>query len=191
MDSFGEEINKMKYQFKKGNQLRKGLKPGNVIKKGEHLSVKTEFKKGQPGFCYWTGKKRSEETKEKMRKSKLGRKLSADIVSKISRENHYNWKGGITKVNKAIRSSYKYRQWRDDVFTKDEWICQKCGLKGVYFEPHHINPLYKLISEFNIKTLDDALLCSEIWNINNGITLCSKCHSETDSYRGKCNKKLN
>jgi len=44
-------------------------------------------------------------------------------------EDNPNWKGGITPLARHIRNSYKYRQWRSDVFTKDDFICQK--LKGL------------------------------------------------------------
>jgi len=32
------------------------------------------------------------------------------------------------------------------------------------------------VSEFRIKTFEQALTCEELWNINNGETLCKKCH---------------
>lgn len=39
-----------------------------------------------------------------------------------------------------------------------------------------------IIRENNIMTLTDAVKCEELWNINNGITLCKECHKKTDSY---------
>jgi len=35
------------------------------------------------------------------------------------------------------------------------------------------------------RILEQAVNCEELWNINNGITLCKECHKKTDSYGGK------
>jgi 5-methylcytosine-specific restriction endonuclease McrA len=86
------------------------------------------------------------------------------------------------KFHKLIRETFKYRQWRSDVFTRDNFTCQKCLEKGCYLEAHHIKRFIDIIEEYNIKTLDEALNCEELWNINNGITLCNKCHRNTDTW---------
>ena len=44
---------------------------------------------------------------------------------------------------------------------------------------HHIKTRSSIVKKFNIKTIKQALKCSELWDINNGITLCKKCHSKT------------
>ena len=36
-----------------------------------------------------------------------------------------------------------------------------------------------------IKSLQDAINCKELWEINNGITLCPKCHQSTYNFGGK------
>jgi len=42
---------------------------------------------------------------------------------------------------------------------------------------HHCNKRFiDIIRDNNIKSLDQALLCSELWDLSNGITLCTKCH---------------
>ncbi|MCK4793519.1 MAG: hypothetical protein KAV87_57855, partial [Desulfobacteraceae bacterium] len=33
-----------------------------------------------------------------------------------------------------------------------------------------------IFSDNDIKTFDDAIVCEEFWNINNGRTLCVGCH---------------
>lgn len=117
-----------------------------------------------------TGKKHSESTKRKISKS-------------VGGEKHYNWRGGKTALKTNIYNSFEYRQWRSDVFTRDGFICQECGDgKGGNLESHHIKSLYKILKEYNIKKIQDALMCEELWNINNGKTLCKKCHRKTNNY---------
>jgi 5-methylcytosine-specific restriction endonuclease McrA len=95
-----------------------------------------------------------------------------------SGSNAWNWKGKITSLKSQIYRHYKARQWRSDVFTKDNFTCQWCGNRS-YLEAHHIKEQYKIIEENKIKTLEEALNCEELWNINNGITLCKNCHNKT------------
>ena len=88
-----------------------------------------------------------------------------------------NWRGGKREIIKVIRTSPEYHKWRDIVFKRDNYICTDCGYnKGHTLEAHHILPVYLLVQRFKIKTFDESLQCSELWNIDNGITLCEKCH---------------
>jgi hypothetical protein len=89
------------------------------------------------------------------------------------------WKGGLTKINILIRSCFRYRQWRSDVFTKDNFTCQDCYIRGGNLEAHHIKKFSIILAENNIKNIDSALKCEELWNINNGKTLCLICHRKT------------
>ena len=130
----------------------------NEKNKGKHNSPHTEFKKGQ--IAPMKGKRR------------------IDIKS----DKNWNWKGGITILNNKIRTCFEYRQWRSDIFTRDDFTCQECGKKGGYLEAHHLKEFSKILEENNIKTLEEALNCEELWNINNGITLCSHCHNKTKKY---------
>ena len=113
------------------------------------------------------GRHHSEESKKKMSISSSGEKSS-------------NWKGGISPLMLRIRSCFKYRQWRCDVFTRDDFTCQRCGDKGVYLEAHHCGKKFSdIFSENKIRTFEEALMCEELWNINNGETLCINCHNTT------------
>ncbi len=186
----------------------------NLPKFCSRKCVKTigQFKKG---FGYWTGKKRppfsvewkekialakignnygkqlrgikrSEETKNKIALAKignnynLGRKHSQEFKNKCRnsklKEKNPNWKNGITPKNQKMRGTTKQRKWREAVFKRDNWICQKCGIrnekgKNVYLNAHHI----KSWIEYH------ELRCK----INNGITLCQKCHKEIHKKYGK------
>jgi len=104
-----------------------------------------------------------------------------------SGDKHYNWKGGKTKLNKAIRGSSEYKLWRSSVFERDKYTCL-CGKSGCYLEANHIEPLSEIIKKFKIETLEDASRCEALWDINNGETLCINCHMERDSYRRRFKK---
>ena len=99
---------------------------------------------------------------------------------KISGESNVNWKGGITPLVAQIRHCFKNRQWRSDVFTRDNFTCTACGARGCYVEADHFPKMFSVIfSENKITSLEQALACEEFWNINNGRTLCVTCHNKT------------
>ncbi len=200
-----------KFGFKKGNtfgKINKGKKMSEETKKklseankGKKLSEETkkkiiEFHKGNKGKKHSEetkkkiseankGKKHSEETKKKMIEAHKGKKQSEETKKKIGKAHkgkkcHF-WKGGISKLVETIRASFQYRQWRSDVFTNDDYICRICGKKGGQLEAHHIKFFHIIIEENDIKTIDEAIACSELWDLNNGITLCKECHKKTHS----------
>jgi len=128
--------------------------------KGKHLSPKTEFKKNHKVPQEW-------------------REISRESGKKFAGEKSPHWQGGKTSLADRIRHSFKYRQWRSDVFTRDDFTCQDCGKRGVYVEAHHIEAFSDIIEFNDIKTREQAINCEELWNINNGFTLCKDCHNKT------------
>ena len=142
---------------------------------------------------YWLGKKRpdisrankgkilSEETKRKISRAGKGRKAwnkgkkyhlnykeTEEHRRKISESKKgskaYQWKGGISKINKRIRAGIEFRLWREAVFARDNWICQKYGVKGGRLQPHHIK---------NFAQYPELRFA-----IDNGITFLEKAHKE-------------
>lgn len=111
-----------------------------------------------------------------------GRKFHKEVRDKISGSNHYNWKGGYNSINLTIRKCYEYRQWVQDIFKRDNYTCQECGIIGGRLNAHHIKQFALVVKENHIKTLQEALDCYELWNFENGQTLCIPCHKKTDSY---------
>ena len=106
-----------------------------------------------------------------------GRKLSETHKRKLS-EAHMgskgsNWRGGVTPENKTIRRSIEYRLWREAVFTRDNWTCQKTGKKGCVLHPHHI---------INFSQHPESRFV-----IDNGVTLCKEAHEEFHKKYGKEN----
>lgn len=60
------------------------------------------------------------------------------------------------------RSSAEYKLWRASVFSRDDFTCQLCGLRGVRLNAHHIK------SYANHRELR--------YDVSNGVTLCEPCH---------------
>jgi hypothetical protein len=86
-------------------------------------------------------------------------------------------------LKNAVRCSKKYIQWRQSVFVKASFTCQnsKCGRKGGYLEAHHRFSFAKLIKEALASMplsnpYKACLAYAPLWDINNGVTLCLKCH---------------
>ena len=96
--------------------------------------------------------------------SQNGRFCSKECARKgTSGSNCHLWKGGITTKNHIDRTCREYKQWRALVFKRDSFACQKCGdSRGGNLNAHHIKPF--------------AIFPELRFNVNNGITLCEKCH---------------
>jgi hypothetical protein len=159
---------------KKISDKLKGRKPWNAGLSGT-----------KPIGLTFKGRKHSKESIEKTRNYFLGRPKTQEQKNKVSLfkkgswtgEKNPQWKGGITSLVMQIRTCFQYRQWRSDVFTRDEFTCKHCGYKkGKSLNAHHVKSQSSIIAENNIKIFEDAIKCEELWNINNGITLCKQCH---------------
>ena len=84
------------------------------------------------------------------------------------------WGGGISSEDSKLRRTIEYRLWREAVYARDNWTCQKCGKQGVRLNAHHIK------SFADYPELRFA--------IDNGQTLCLKCHRLTFNYCGRVHK---
>ncbi len=106
----------------------------------------------------------SQISKEKNRLAHLGKKRKENL---------------ITPLMSRIRHSDKYFNWRTQIFGRDNYTCQKCGERGSWLEAHHIKRFTDIIKENNIETFESAINCNELWDLDNGITLCKSCHELT------------
>ena len=130
-------------------------------RKGQHNSPKTEFKKG---LIPWNNELKGIHLSPKT-EFKEGQNMG---------KNNSNWKGGITPLNTLLRTSSKWKIWRELVFLRDNFTCQNqncpfCGNKiGGELHPHHIKPFGEYLKLR--------------FDVNNGITLCGDFHR---SIKGK------
>lgn len=192
------------HEFNRGRKLtdehKQHLKDNHVGSTGRKMSeyTKAKLKEGLEAKGYRKGFTLSDEHKEKIRKANSNPSMETRIKKSISAKNRVAkgnqnfYKGGVCPLNKLIRKSFLYRQWRSDVFTRDDYTCQFCGVKGGELAPDHIKPFFLILEENRIDSIEKAMICEELWNINNGRTLCRECHKTTDTFGGNSfNKKKN
>ncbi len=126
---------------------------------------------------HFYNKQHTEETRQKISTSNLGRiPPNKGKTGKDSPNFGYRKENPISPLHDLIRHCYNYREWRSDIFTKDNFTCMRCSKRGGYLHAHHKKLFSIILEQNNITTLEQAENCSELWNLNNGITLCKKCH---------------
>ena len=82
----------------------------------------------------------------------------------LSGENSPHWNFDLTEEERSIGRKYpEYYKWVNDVFKRDSYTCQCCDSKKD-IRAHHLNG-YNWDKEHRT-------------DVNNGITLCDKCHKE-------------
>lgn len=118
-----------------------------------------------------------------------GRKVTDEqkkvLSIKNSGVNSPRWKGGRINLKNQIRATENYRKWRFEVFKRDNFTCVICSKNKTYLNADHIKPFATLLDKYNIKSREDARNCSELWDLNNGRTLCCSCHKKTDTFGWK------
>jgi hypothetical protein len=153
------------------------------------------------------GKKRTDALRESIRRRMLGtahhRMPHSDrtrrLLASYRGSTRANWKGGVTALNKLIRGSARFREWRTAVYRRDSWKCVQCSKPGGWnratrtherLEAHHIIAFSSLLKHNQITSSLQAQQCEALWNVNNGQTLCHDCHKQTDNYMHKQQKNL-
>jgi len=131
----------------------------------------------------------TKETKKKLSKMRTGKGNQMYNIRKYGKDAP-NYSNGNTPLYKLIRHLKNNIEWRKSVFKRDNYLCQKCYKKGKYLNVHHIKNFAMIIIDNNIKTIEEAVKCDELWDLNNGITLCEECHNKTkggenDHYKPK------
>lgn len=153
-------------------RFRDGQIPWSKGTKGIVKPNSGSFKKGQ--IPYNKGQKMSDEKYQKLK--------DAGFFEPKFGEKSGNWKGGTTKLGASIRTLKRYLDWRKAVFERDGYECKECGDKG-YIHAHHIKAFALILEQNKITSTKEAIKCEELWDIDNGQTLCVPCHEQTDSYK--------
>lgn len=155
---------------------------GNRFKKGEMSGDKSPTWKGGLPNCVDCGKQLSNRQKNRCvrchGKSRIGKKRPIEYIERMRKlaprgEKHWNWKGGSSGQSVLIRMSSEYKQWRKQVFERDNYTCQECGARNVRglklkLNADHIKPF--------------ALHPELRFDVSNGRTLCEDCHKDTDTF---------
>lgn len=146
---------------------------------------------------------KTSEIKEKIKKTTLER-YGVDSFSKLPEqrienskrvklkclnhfgENNPNWKGGKTDLSRAIRNLPKYKEVNLKVLKRDFYKCVECSSKKD-LQVDHINSLKNIIKENKISNTEQAIKCSQLWDVNNLRTLCFGCHKLTLNWGAKKN----
>jgi hypothetical protein len=189
------KVNKGKFCSRKcACDSKKGIKRPDLSGKnnpmfGKHLSEETKRKLSE----MFKGRFVSEETRKKMsiglkgrtpwNKGKTGLQVGWNKggtswhkglkLPQFSGENSATWKGGITPEHVQIRNSIEYTLWRNSVFSRDNFTCQKTGVRGGNLIAHHI---------YNFADYPELRFA-----IDNGITLSLESHKQFHKIYGKSN----
>ena len=100
---------------------------------------------------------------------------------KMSLYRNKKW-NGRTLLKQRIRDCFNYREWRSNIFKRDNYTCVECFKRGGKLNADHIKPFAVILNENKIETFEKALFCKDLWDLKNGRTLCLCCHKETDTW---------
>ena len=96
----------------------------------------------------------------------------------------------VNQFRDILRSCSKYKMWRERVMKRDNFTCQMCEIRGGKLCIDHIKPFIVILFENKIESYEDAIKCKEMWDIQNGQTLCYPCHAKTPTYGSQVWKTL-
>jgi hypothetical protein len=79
-----------------------------------------------------------------------------------------------------IRNTTKYLNWCLSILKRDNFTCKICHTsvkenRCLRLEVHHAKTFDEICEENNLVTVEQALECKELWNVNNGLSICYRC----------------
>lgn len=172
------------YKRKPLTEEQKAILAEKMSKIGKKYGKNNGFKKGHPDYLTEKSRQVIKDKLSKARRGVLlgknpehskrmtGKKQTKEHIEKtiLSRKKYFDKIGRKTNKNKLVRTSKKYKKWRESVFARDNWTCQYCGKRnGTELNAHHIKEFYK---------------CEELrFELKNGITLCKDCHRKKHKHK--------
>ena len=121
--------------------------------------IKSQYDKHNNHFC-------SNECKSKWHSESMrGENHPCYGKEGLKGENNPNYNPNLTPEEREQgRNIEGYKDWRKEVFERDNYTCQCCGKKGERLNAHHI---FGYAEHKDLRT-----------EVDNGITLCEDCHRE-------------
>jgi hypothetical protein len=174
----GNDKNKISfYSFKSGQRCRvcRSRKLGDRGRKYTHSQVRSIFEK--EGCVLLEKTYRNSHTpmryicscgspsKIRLDKFEKGQRCKACGIEKMMGENNPSYNPDLSEEERIATRHYEdYYRWRKQVYEKDSYTCQCCGVTGGSLSAHH---------------LDGYNWCKERrTDISNGMTLCRECHTD-------------
>lgn len=128
------------------------------------------------------GKKVSQETRQKISIHLSGKNNPMYGKCGALAPAYKNPEERINPLYQQIRTCSKYVDWRNICMKNDFFTCQICrDNTGGNLIVHHKKYFSKIIKENEIESLEQSFNCNELWDLNNGITLCENCHIQVHS----------
>jgi 5-methylcytosine-specific restriction endonuclease McrA len=188
-----------------GENVSKSLQANDKIR-GENASNYIDGRSYKPNFCVDCGDQIEPRTERCMECKAIHQsKLMKNGAHKLDcscpfcrtkrgecwGEENSQYIDGRTPLRNLIRNLDESSQWREEVFKRDNYICQECYRCGIKLNAHHIKEFNKILTEFlqeysQFSPIEDketlvrlALMYEPFWELSNGKTLCEECHDKT------------
>ena len=143
-----------------------------------------------PGEGVWKGKKLPYEVWNKGKKGVQESWCKGMKMPERQGRNSGMWQGGITPLRVQIQNTENWKNWIKTIMERDNYSCVKCGVKNNRLHVHHKKSDSQIRKEYDIKTVEEAINCEALWEIDNGEVLCKDCHKKTDTYLRKLKKEI-
>lgn len=161
------------------SRLGRAYKCSHLTKKGRgYCSCCTSRGKKVAMCCQICGSSYRIFQSEVKKRSTCGRGCYARLLALRQKGSlSHLWRGGLTTSDMISRGSAEYANWRRQVFARDSYTCQACGLVGGKLCADHVKPW--------------AIYPALRFDPNNGRTLCWDCHRKTETFGSGIAKIIN
>ena len=137
-------------------------------------NCKHEFKgRKERTYCSRACKHLCSEYRKSVSEGNVGKTLGRPLGYSIAGEKNPRWISDRSKLKTKRGGVEKFLldAWRKQIYERDDYRCQKCGVRGGRLNADHIKPVL-LFPELAI-------------TLENGRTLCTACHRKTPTFGSK------